>query len=437
MTSSDYDFQFDYPSLTKVSGEPDWNNLDTLKDELRANAMSVPSTFGNPGEQLGYIALVLTDDEYGGLTNTAPFVRPPYPGTLVLAQGVTQVQSHNLIHNHATALKAYNKCEAVERALKQQLVQAIESQWLEHLRNEHTNAITASIPEILQSLFDTHGDVSVETLQDREIQVKSMTFDPATQPVDVIFNEIHKLVSFGTAASMPYTQPQIVGLGYNILRNTRRYPQAIVEWNRACQANANHRTWMNFKTHFRRAHKELRESSGLVAADTNFQANVVREITDKVADQLSARMEEHLALIQGDSPPAVYGHDMDPPAPPTAPVANLATTPPDISAVLQSVLQMQNQMMQDMLANQNNNRRNNRRNQRRNHNDGGGRGDGNRGGSRTGRGNYQRPTPAYCWTHGWNHHSGAECRTPATGHKNEATVNNRMGGSTYGLPPST
>ena len=71
--------------------------------------MSVPSIFGNPGEQIGYIALVSTDDEYAGLTNTALFVRPPHPGILVLAHDVTQVQSHNLIHNHATSLKSYNK----------------------------------------------------------------------------------------------------------------------------------------------------------------------------------------------------------------------------------------------------------------------------------------------------------------------------------------
>ena len=38
-------------------------------------------------------------------------------------------------------------------------------------------------------------------------------------------------------------------------------------------------------------------------------------------------------------------------------------------------------------------------------------------------------TEEYCWTHGaWNH-KGKHCKTPAAGHKNEATFTNKMGGS--------
>ena len=34
----------------------------------------------------------------------------------------------------------------------------------------------------------------------------------------------------------------------------------------------------------------------------------------------------------------------------------------------------------------------------------------------------------YCWTHGWCAHSGAECKSKAEGHKDEATLQNKMGG---------
>ncbi len=39
----------------------------------------------------------------------------------------------------------------------------------------------------------------------------------------------------------------------------------------------------------------------------------------------------------------------------------------------------------------------------------------------------------YCWTHGLCHHHSKDCRMKANGHKNEATVDNRMGGSSKNL----
>ena len=36
----------------------------------------------------------------------------------------------------------------------------------------------------------------------------------------------------------------------------------------------------------------------------------------------------------------------------------------------------------------------------------------------------------YCHTHGLCNHSCPECRTPAEGRQNDATLQNRMGGST-------
>ena len=43
---------------------------------------------------------------------------------------------------------------------------------------------------------------------------------------------------------------------------------------------------------------------------------------------------------------------------------------------------------------------------------------------------------SYCWTHGFQvgrYHTSETCRTPAEGHKKEATKDNRLGGSEAGL----
>eukprot|EP00957_Ditylum_brightwellii_P192302 14639221-Ditylum_brightwellii.AAC.1 len=43
---------------------------------------------------------------------------------------------------------------------------------------------------------------------------------------------------------------------------------------------------------------------------------------------------------------------------------------------------------------------------------------------------YQPITNKYCWMHGGCNHFGAACRTPAQGHRPDATFQNKMGGST-------
>ena len=48
---------FDYPTLTKISGEPTLGALMTLRNELKANAQSVETTLG--GGAHGHLGLVV------------------------------------------------------------------------------------------------------------------------------------------------------------------------------------------------------------------------------------------------------------------------------------------------------------------------------------------------------------------------------------------
>ena len=49
MSGTNIDYKttnFEYPNLTKISGQPDYELLKLIKDELKANAGSVPSNLG-------------------------------------------------------------------------------------------------------------------------------------------------------------------------------------------------------------------------------------------------------------------------------------------------------------------------------------------------------------------------------------------------------
>ena len=67
---------FAHPTLTPIQGEPDADALITLKNQLKANASSVPSNLG--GGNHGHLGLVLSPAAYALVSNTA-FVTPAHP----------------------------------------------------------------------------------------------------------------------------------------------------------------------------------------------------------------------------------------------------------------------------------------------------------------------------------------------------------------------
>ena len=50
------------------------------------------------------------------------------------------------------------------------------------------------------------------------------------------------------------------------------------------------------------------------------------------------------------------------------------------------------------------------------------------------KGQKQKKPRQYCWTHGWCAHNGTQCQAPADGHKIQATLANKLGGSNNNCP---
>ena len=140
-------------------------------------------------------------------------------------------------------------------------------------RNHQTNTINVTIPVILDYLFSNHGRVTPSMLQHEEKQVKEIYYDPQ-HPVDVIFNKVEDLLDLSIAARADFTEQQLINIAYVLLSANRKYQHYIREWSRL---DAAEKTWTHFKTHFRRAHQELKESADLQVKDTPFHsANLVQ-----------------------------------------------------------------------------------------------------------------------------------------------------------------
>ena len=184
---------------------------------------------------------------------------------------------------HTEQVQLYNECNNLEQALWQQIVKVIEDSYLTALQNRQTNTIDVTIPVILDYLFSNHGHVTPTMLLQEEKLVKEMFYDP-THPIDVIFNKVEDLSNLAAAARADYTERQLINISYVIINTTGKYQPYIREWSRLTQ---DQHAWANFKTHFRRAHQELKEAGDLKIRDTQFNsANIVQEVIDGVQSVL-------------------------------------------------------------------------------------------------------------------------------------------------------
>ena len=64
-----------------MCGEPTYETLHHDKNELKANASSVPTTLVGGNHE--YLGMVLTPAEYHFISSNDPFTRPPNPGVLI------------------------------------------------------------------------------------------------------------------------------------------------------------------------------------------------------------------------------------------------------------------------------------------------------------------------------------------------------------------
>ena len=123
MTSNiDYEkTNFVYSELTNIPGQPNYDLLKRIKDELKCNAASVPSDLGGGGH--GHLGKVLTPAEYA-LVSPVPYVNPIHLGPLVIPAGPPAVPAYmrqEMRDTHKEQVRVFREADNVEKALKKQM----------------------------------------------------------------------------------------------------------------------------------------------------------------------------------------------------------------------------------------------------------------------------------------------------------------------------
>lgn len=443
---------FQIKILTKIHGEPNFETLKTLRNQIKANAGSVPTHLG--GGRLGYLGTLFSILEYARAAPGTPFVRPPNPGVLVIPPGTTQHAATRMREDHVEALRIYRECIDVEQTLIQQVLEAIDEKYTKCLRNRLTQCVDMTLEALFTNLFRRYGLVTAQALAAFEKEVRDYRYD-IIEPLSTVYDLIDDLELMDDAAATPYTPVQLVAYGLEILRNCQEFQEGIKTWNRRAPAM---RTWVHFMTHFDKEYQDLLKLRGPTMRSSNLHsANALMEqVKENVDASVDAAIKRHVAnsTIVGEAkrmaipnvghippelqnlPPGFTVHEIpEGVTPHTAFAANSNQhVPKDDMATFMKVFMEKMDAQAQVLRNITNNR-NGR---------GGGGAAGGAGGGAGGAGGsdgfdagggggsrYRRRNniSKYCCTHGACAHDSRSCNNKKDGHVDTATFRNKRGGS--------
>ena len=113
---------FERATLTPICGEPTFETLHKLRNEIKANTKFLYSDIG--GGAHGHLGLVLTNFQ-SALISPTPFAYPTHLGMLIILGGTTAHENSNMRIAHTKKVCLYNKLpfnKSLKRSRKRTLL---------------------------------------------------------------------------------------------------------------------------------------------------------------------------------------------------------------------------------------------------------------------------------------------------------------------------
>jgi hypothetical protein len=384
----------DMPTISSATEKPTFATLTAFQNALNTNALSVPSSKG--GGQLGHLALVLKPEDYSTVSNNIAFDPPTDPGTTCTQpDGATAAQIAENIRVFNITRSEYAVFINVRQALQKLILAKVHPTYIEALRHPITQFAQLHPITILNHLWTTYGKITSQDLTANWTRMNE-TWNPPT-PIENLYSQLTKGQAYALKGNEHLSDSQIQRIAYDLILQTGQFNDYCKDWRNKPEIA---KTWTNFQHFFTIADEDRRKHTPTTSA-AGYTANSIQE---QVQTEL-------INLLSTND----YTDSNNDSAPPTTETANAVT------------LEAVKTMMVEILQSNNNT------------------------------GNRTRPTrppprlPAqgvdedgtpvsYCWSHGITSnlaHTSCTCNRKKEGHKDDATLNNKMGGSTVRLRPRT
>lgn len=292
---------FPIPTLTRIIGKPANDSLKLLVKQLLQNAASVETVLG--GGTLGHTGLVVDRATYL-LRSATPFVTPPNPGlSPIIPARATPATIHTVTNQHEALYYTYRLCRNVAAALRQQIIQAVEPQYLDNLADEHTGFEAVTPLQMIEYLQEHHGRITDTDLETNNIELKKPI--DLDKSIDDFWKRVKDCQTLAHNGGAPYTDAQILSIVRPLFRQTGAFEYNLRQFNACPQAQ---QTLANFKTAMIKAwdtHQDILKEGATERGYSANNANATPAMEDLVlqmhqanAAMMAQMKEAHNATLQ-------------------------------------------------------------------------------------------------------------------------------------------
>ena len=402
---------FPHAELSKVVGKPTYTDILNLRREISANLASVPSTLG--GGQYGHMGLALKDETYKRMCSVSDsYIRPADPGKFRPGD-LTGAELTHAKQEHEELVHDFLEVNVLERTIINQLQSALDRNILLPKTNKISGLITCTIADLFDYLFRAYGNISALTLADTRYQVTRHQYVHG-DPMETVFDKIQDYANMAEAYGISEPEVQLIEMGLIIIMNAVIFADDVGDWNALAPSL---KTWERFQAHFiqaQTAYKANRpsETSATLRYTTEANAAVLSQ-----SEQDLAAANEYIAELEADQAATQQANLVSTNSVPSS------TTDDTIKELLQKMSDLEAEVKAAKSSTTTDNT-----------------GTNNGSNKNKSKKNKEKKDRKYCWSHGACAHSGTECNNRKDGHKQDATFQNMMGGSTkdcYWLPSTS
>jgi hypothetical protein len=125
--------------VTKVHGQPTYQDITTLEKELIAIAASIPTALG--GGNHGHAGIISKPAKYLTMATVA-FTNPPHPGIYPAALAINAAVGTRVREEaeHKEILAQFEIFKGLEQALKDIILEVVEHDYLMEIKDEHSDS---------------------------------------------------------------------------------------------------------------------------------------------------------------------------------------------------------------------------------------------------------------------------------------------------------
>ena len=238
--------------LIAIEGIPSFATIRQIQVKLNANASSIHSNLGDG--QLELLFRTVSQATYETLSNV-PFIPSENHGPIPIIprESSARVAADARVQ-HAEEKRMFNEYIATDKALKSQIIQAVDGLYLKELKHRITGYANVFTRAMLEHLYSAYGKMIPQDLQHLDEDMKT-PYDPH-MPIENLFDQIENAKDLAQAAGAPYADAQLLNTAYNLVFQTNVFNKTCHDWRRL---NAKQKTWPRFKTMFTEAHQDFRD----------------------------------------------------------------------------------------------------------------------------------------------------------------------------------